>query len=246
MISLIGGLLMSTLAFTACGGDDDSTESSSSDNQSLKRLTKIISEKGSNITVRLFSYDSEGRIVKIVETSSNSNSERTFQYGESNIISKWEIKYSNSSTQSTSHTYTLENGMIVKDVELFTHSAATASTSTTIYSYDSNGYMTSKSKYQSITDDTRINYLTWEDGNISKIGDNAYTYSNTPWVKGFPIYWGGIDPYLFSFGYFGKTPKNSPDTEGDYTYDYTLEGSYVTKIVETNTYTQTVNTLFWE
>ena len=243
------GLLVSVTAFMACGGDDE--PSSGVTPQSSKLVAKIITEEGSSFYESSFTYDSQGRVIKVTETESgtgtNSHSETEYQYGEMLIISKMkgEGTYSNgqSFTRTESHSYTLENGRIVKDEK-----KQNSSSSTDIFSYDANNYLSS----------INTKMLTWSDGNLIKLGDRSFEYSNYPWVKGLPLYLKGsnMDANLFAIGYYGNIPKNLPsktiasETSG-YTYDYTFEGSYVTKVVITPFVEdikshKSISTIIWE
>ena len=141
------------------------------------------------------------------------------------------------------HSYTLENGLIVKDKD--------DDYRTTTFSYDSNNYL------KSITD-SETKMLTWSNGNLIKLGDRSYEYSSYPWPKGFPFYLKGsnVDANLFAIGYYGNIPKNLPskytysETSG-FTYEYSFEGGYVTKVVitpfvETNKIQKSISTIIWE
>ena len=257
------GLLVSVTAFMACGGDDESSNNSStptnnetpSNPESPKHIAKIITEEGSSFYESSFTYDSQGRVIKVTETESgtgtNSHSETEYQYGEMLIISKMkgEGTYSNgqSFTRTESHSYTLENGRIVKDEEKQASSLnSTSSSRTDTFSYDANNYLSS----------INTTMLTWSDGNLIKLGDRSFEYSNYPWVKGFPLYLesSNMDANLFAIGYYGNIPKNLPSktsrTSGA-TYDYTFEGSYVTKVVitpfvENNKSHKSISTIIWE
>ena len=256
-LSLLFGLFVCVTVFSACGGDDEPSSggnNGSSNNQtsgndqtpstpqSSKHVAKIITEEGSSFYESSFTYDSQGRVIKVTETESgtgtNSHSETEYQYGEMLIISKMkgEGTYSNgqSFTRTESHSYTLENGRIVKDEE-----KQNSSSSTDIFSYDANNYLSS----------INTKMLTWSDGNLTKAGDRTYSYTNYSWAKGFPLYLEsvGVDEFLFANGYFGNIPKNLPETYHSYVeFVYTLEGNYVTKtILFYSGKTQTM-TYIWE
>lgn len=282
VLSLLFGLFVCVTAFSACGGGDEPSSGgnngSSNNNQtsgnnqtpstpqSSKHVAKIITEEESSFYESSFTYDSQGRVTKVIKTQSgtgtNSYSETEYQYGEMLIISKMkgEGTYSNgqSFTRTESHSYTLENGRIVKDEEKQGSSLnSTSSSWTEIYSYDANNYLSSMSATGSnIVSDTKK--LTWSDGNLIKLGNRSFEYSNYPWTKGFFLYLDGsnMDANLFAMGYYGNIPKNLPsktiasETSG-YTYDYTFEGSYVTKVVitpfvENNKSHKSISTIIWE
>ena len=161
-------------------------------------------------------------------------------------------------TDSETHSYTLDNGRIVKDEDKQGSSLnSIISSRTEIYSYDANNYLSSMSATGSnIVSDTKK--LTWSDGNLIKLGNRSFEYSNYPWTKGFFLYLDGsnMDECLSAMGYYGNIPKNLPsktiasETSG-YTYDYTFEGSYVTKVVitpfvENNKSHKSISTIIWE
>lgn len=249
LLCLLFGLFVCVTAFSACGGDDES--SSGVPPQSSKHIAKIITEEGSSFYESSYTYDSQGRVTKIIGTesgtSTNSYSEIEYQYGEMLIVSKMKEKgtYSNgqSFTFSETHSYTLENGLIVKDKD--------DDYRTTTFSYDSNNYL------KSITD-SETKMLTWSNGNLIKLGDNSYEYSSFPWPKGFPFYLKGsnVDANLFAIGYYGNIPKNLPSKyyqseDYGFTYEYSFEGGYVTKVVttpfvETNKIQKSISTIIWE
>ena len=280
-LSLLFGLFVCVTVFSACGGDDEPSSggnNGSSNNQtsgndqtpstpqSSKHVAKIITEEGNSFYESSFTYDSQGRVTKVTETQSgtgtNSYSETEYQYGEMLIISKMtrEETLTNGQfiTHSETHSYTLDNGRIVKDEEKQGSSLnSTSSSWTEIYSYDANNYLSSMSATGSnIESETKI--ITWSDGNLIKLGSRSYEYSSYLWAKGFPFYLKGsnTDANLFAMGYYGNTPKNLPskyyasETSG-YTYDYTFEGSYVTKVVitpfvENNKSHKSISTIIWE
>ena len=91
-LSLLFGLFVCVTAFSACGGDDEPSSggnsgSGSSDTpQTSKHVSKIITEEGNSIIESTLTYDSQGRVTKIIQTetapSFNTYSEITYQYGE--------------------------------------------------------------------------------------------------------------------------------------------------------------------
>ena len=251
-------------AFTACGGDDESSSGSSDIPQTSKRVAKIISEEGGSIYEDTYIYDSQGRVTKIIETESGTyqdiRTEITYQYGETVIIKKeFEEGISNgkSYSWSGSYAYTVENGRIVKYKQ---------GSTTTTYSYDANNYLSSIRTEYSDTE-SKTSTITWSNGNLIKDGDMTFSYSNYSWVKGIPFKLIG-DSYLFSMGYYGNTPRNLPSkmsnrsalTEEwindeialyEWSYEYTLQDNYVTKMIakptrENNKYHINTSTIIWE
>lgn len=274
VLSLLFGLFVCVTAFSACGGGDEpssggnngssnnnqtsgNNQTPSTPTQSSKHVAKIITEEGSSFYESSFTYDSQGRVTKVIKTQSgtgtNSYSETEYQYGEMLIISKMtgERTLTNGQfiTDSETHSYTLDNGRIVKDEDKQGSSLnSIISSRTDTFSYDSNNYLSSIGS----------KIITWSDGNLTKLGNRSFEYSNYPWTKGFFLYLDGsnMDANLFAMGYYGNIPKNLPsktiasETSG-YTYDYTFEGSYVTKVVitpfvEDNKSHKSISTIIWE
>lgn len=145
ILSLIFGLLVSVTAFIACGGDDEPSSGgnngSSNNNQtpsnpqSTKHIVKIITGRGNTFIESSLFYDSQGRVRKIIKTKTagtgeNSYSETEYQYDEMFIVSKME-------KDGVTHSYTLENGLIVKDEEKGSNSSTTRT-----FSYDVNPTLT--------------------------------------------------------------------------------------------------------
>jgi YD repeat-containing protein len=269
ILSLLFGLFLCVTVFSACGGDD---ESSSGDNggsgsipQTSKHVAKIITEQPYRIFEETYTYDSQGRVTKVIETETGTyqdiRTEITYQYGETVIIRK-EVEEGISNGQSYSSSgscaYTVENGRIVKYKQ---------GSTTTTYSYDANNYLSSiRTEYSDTESETST--ITWSNGNIIKAGDMTYSYSNYSWVKGIPFKLVG-DSYLFSMGYYGNTPRNLPSKKSnrsalteewineyeyalyEWSYEYTLQDNYVTKMIakptrENNKYHINTSTIIWE
>ena len=268
-LSLLFGLFVCVTAFSACGGDDEPSSggnsgSGSSDTpQTSKHVGKIITEEGNSIIESTLTYDSQGRVTKIIATESgtgtNSRSEKTYQYGETLILTKEveEGKFSNgqSFTRTESHSYTIENGLIVKDVRDYIYNEGSSDKTTRTFSYDANKYLSSISRSYPDTD-SETKAITWSDGNLTKLGNRSFEYSNYSWTKGFALYIDGsnMDEILFASGYYGNIPKNLQSKtytseKSGWTFDYTIEGNYVTKVVishfEYASKTQTM-TFVWE
>lgn len=258
IMSLLFGLFVCATIFCACSKSDDDN-SSGGNSGSSKHVAKIITEQPYRIFEDSFTYDSQGRVTKIIGTesgtSTNSYYEKEYQYGEMLIVSKMKEKgtYSNgqSFTFSETHSYTLENGRIVKDEEKQGSQIDGGqwhySSWTETYSYDANNHLSSiRTEYSDTESETST--ITWSNGNIIKEGDMTYSYSNYSWVKGTPLGLVG-DSYLFSMGYYGNTPRNLPSKKSnrsalteeyineyeyalvEWSYEYTLQDNYVTKII---------------
>ena len=271
ILSLLFGLFLCVTVFSACGGDD---ESSSGDNngsgsipQTSKHVAKIITEDGSRIFESTYTYDSQGRVIKVISTESatyeNIRTVTTYQYGETVILLKEDeevIEKSQSFNKSRSYAYTVENGRIVKYKD--------GSTIYT-YSYDANNYLSSVCiEYNN---ESRTVNITWSNGNPIKAGNVTYSYSNYDRVKGsgFSLSGCGMNGSLGNYGYYGNTPRNLlskssnrsalTDEEikeneyalNEWSYEYTFQDNYITKIIytptkENNKNHKTISTIIWE
>jgi hypothetical protein len=262
------------VSMSSCGsGDDDNNYSNDEGNSASKRIVKIVEEDGGSIYERTFSYDSQGRVIKVVEIengNSTSTSETNYQYGEQLIISKMveNGKYSSGQnyTRLETHTYTVSNQLIVKDVEVQGDNSHTTTTTTT-YSYDSNGYLSSSKQIVGNYSSTSYtsNYV-WTNGNLTSIEEShvsdsgepypelsTYSYSNVVWNQHMIYYIKGsnMDGCLWMAGYWGKHPKNMPSNyDSSYFYEYTVTSGLVTKA--TVTYPgkgheeKAISTITWE
>ena len=268
-LSLLFGLFVCVTAFSACGGDDEPSSggnsgSGSSDTpQTSKHVSKIITEEGNSIIESTLTYDSQGRVTKIIATESgtgtNSRSEKTYQYGETLILTKeveeGKLPNGQSYVRSESHSFTIENGLIVKEEEKNTYDGVDHTTPTHTFSYDANKYLSSISRSYPDTD-SETKAITWSDGNLTKLGNRSFEYSSYSWAKGFPFYIEGsnVDEILFANGYYGNIPKNLQSKtytseKSGWTFDYTIEGNYVTKVVIshfTDTSKTQTRTFVWE
>lgn len=227
--------------FVACGSDSDDNDNGGSNGGAAKnkRVAKIVTEDGGNIYDDTYFYDEQNRVVKVVTkeySDSPSETVRTYQYGETVIVVNQKVEGirngGESYSRSWTRTYTLDNGLIIKDKD-------TQGGSET-YTYDSNGYMKTKGSSQ----------LVWNNGNLMKVSNTTYDYSNTPWVNiGLKLI-SGTDGNLGIPGYYGKMPKMMPSKIGDKTYQYTVEGGLLTKVMIYYTekgYDQiSINNITWE
>ena len=239
-VALMMAAVIGSTAFVSCSSDDE--ESPKGGGMTSKRIAKMTWSDGSKIETTTFSYDAQGRVVKVIETdmrggSESSTTTTTYTYGGNTIISKAHYVSGNYENEET-HTYTLSDGLIVKEVENYTSGSSYSSyTNTYNYTYDSNGYLKTK--------DRDVEF-TWTDGNLTKWdrGDYMYTvsYSDISWPQYYMAYINGtsIDLFLEPLGVWGKMPKNLPkkmvrvysdgETEA-YTIDYTVENGEITKCI---------------
>lgn len=243
---------------TSCSSDSDDNEEQNSIKS--KRISKIITESNNVgiIQESIFSYDMQGRIIEIKTTINSSSTKNevyitTYKYGESLIIEREDIdgiEYDLTRQYPRIHTYTLSNGLIVKDTE--TRNGISKNISS--YTYDNNGYM--KSLNKNLTEESHVHNLVWNNGNLSEIeylGTTAwsYTYSEIPWIKGMFCdrnFIPNTDCFLLAMGYYGKLPKTLPTMSGSYSYQYTVSKGYVIKMITTwsGTGETIVSNITWE
>ena len=241
--SLMIGIVL-FLGLTSCGGDDES-DNENGGKASSKRIVKIVEENGEYESV--FTYDSKGRVVRVVQTEYYSKgstvSELTYQYSDTHIES-----YEDDGFWSCTHTYTLLDGLIVKDVEEQFNNGRSVSKMTTIYTYDNDGYMTSLTQRGDGYTDTLD--LVWKDGNLMSLAGHSYSYSNIPWHKGMFFYLKGsdMDPYLAPAGFWGKLPKYMPskDSFNSVNYEYSLSGGFIVEIKYIEGSYTMISTYTWE
>jgi len=260
-------LLMSLTCVSLVSCDSDNDENV----DAPKRLTEMNYEETSlddgsqELNHLRISYDSEGRVVKMISNRqserSNTLSEYTYQYGEKfivlQVIREEERSYGGTRLEIERQKFVLENGLIVSDTIRDGRYLDIWS-----FSYDDEKkiklatYKTSNRTYE-------YNYV-WEDGNIMKIEAKRdtcnYTYTTLPWKKGFIGSYGShLNAFLWDAGYFGKCPLNLPaeftKKDGHYTmrfsYEYTVTDGLITMLKEDrldSEYGQstTVATMKWE
>lgn len=225
----------------SCGGSEDDTDTNGGNGAPKSmRISKIVEETQGTIRERLFTYDTNGRIVtmitKVNSASGNSEYKRTYQYGETLIIEKTEINQQVSSLDAGPHTYTLKDGRIVLDGE-----TKSGLTKYVAFTYDQEGRMESFSDYfADANDEPSLHYLTWKEGNLMEIDYRwgllaPYIYTNMVWATGLIVDVSKdivpcTDPILLATGFYGKLPKNLPSKYDNVSYEYTTSGGHVTKI----------------
>lgn len=247
ILSLMLGLFVSATLFTACGGDDD--DNGGGNGGSSKRIVKVIETEGDWKAESSFSYDAQGRVTRIVcnETGTQPRtSETNYQYSEGQIISK-KVSESQNNTSTITYTYTLANGLIVKEVK-----EQNSSKKTTTYSYDDNGYLASLSTWGTNTQSSTMNFV-WENGNLTQLDSRKWTYSSTPWPQGMAFYYKGsnIDYILQASGFFGKMSKMMPSSYdsgsgSSWTFDYAVSGGVITMMTINNKGNKDVTSYVWQ
>ncbi len=230
--------VLMSVSFSACGDDDSSDGDSPSNN---KHLVKVTKEAGNNTSCYEYTYDSNGRVVKVVNKLNGNNSYHiTYTYTDNLIVQK--RYYGNSSVE---HSHTLENGLIV--------SGENDKYRQYQYTYE-NGHLTSAKEGNNV-----YSYI-WENDNIIRIDYNGevykkYEYTNYAAPQGF-ITPSGVEDDLGLF--YGKSSKNLPSKYTSYdehegresTYDWALKDGLPVHLIEMEkdgggTYT-IITTFDWE
>lgn len=245
-------IVMALPMMVACGGDNDGVDNTINGSNKGKRISMIVEEHGNTITESVFAYDSQNRIVKVVSTEKDetpSVKTITYTYGETFIKEKKVIKGRNRSnnpyTNEYYYEYTLSNGLITGMTD---KSNNTSSNFSVKFTYDPNGYLV---KYD---EGYQISTLEWTSGNLVGIEilspyNNTstfynYSYSSTPWMKGYCFDINYPDKYLTSQGYFGRLPQTLPSKEVresqtmgvggyEYNYEYRFTDGLLTKVTKT-------------
>ena len=193
--------VLMSVSFSACGGSDDDDNNGGGDTPSVsKHLVKITMQEGNNTFCNEYTYDSNGRVVKVVNKKNGNDSGHTIYTYTDNLIVK-EQYYTGSNTVSETR-YELENGLIAKK----TYGGKNIN-----YTYD-NGYLATLTRSKG----GALYNFTWKDGNIlnKKSADSEaedsyeYTSYSTPQNFIYLDYIDDVDSELASF--YGKSPKNLP------------------------------------
>ncbi len=211
----------------ACSSGDEEEENR---NGASKRIVRIEHNQNDNTYVRTFTYDNQDRVIKVIKASNESSySEINYEYGEHTITRTDDFGLTLSLSQRS--TYTLSNGLIVKEV---------CNGETRFFTYDNEGYL-------STIDSEKV---VWSNGNIIRIGNRQeYKYSNITWKKMMIWVEDAIFPdiYLCQGGYWGKTPKNLPsEWVGRSPYKWEVSNGYVTKCTVKGYYEDDNYTYYWE
>lgn len=235
--SLLGACLMYT--FTACSNDNDTEEKGRG--RSEARISSFQDSKG--YTYNQFIYDNEGRLTSVTVTSTDTHSGTSTE--------KFTIDYFLSSIRtSEGTTYTITDGRIT---HLEEQPYRGNNYSKYDFTYDREGQLTLVEENQYNNENlirTSRTRIQWQNGYITSLENGGYTqtfvYTDIPSNNFFPMedleacmpLIDGVQPYLFSKGYFGKYPGNVVKTctvsgnERSYTYTYTYKRDNKGNIVE--------------
>ena len=190
-------LVSSTILFSACKKDTTTT--------TCKTIqAKIVSANSTDTTTINYSYNSAGKLIKIdmsggISTNfTYSGSTLTRTLSANNIISETDV-------------YTL-NSSGCADIAI-NKDANSKVVSNTVYTYDDNGYLTTKTTTMAIdnTDVTTFTYSYDDNGNMTSsyaehnVGSTAYT-SN--WQNDFEYFTDKLNKNSSAVGYEGKKNTN--------------------------------------
>lgn len=233
-------IIIVAIGFTACSSDD--SDDAQEVNYSITKRLVRFTEGGNRFYD--YSYDSQGRVVKIQYTGIYSTGEkisktcRSYNYDKNTIT---ETIIDGGITYQV--IYTLENNKITK--------VQNGDNSLTYLLHYENGYLVLAEEH-----DRQTKY-TWSNGNLMKIGSGAketFEYTNFNCPQGF-MGWGWRNVPMCDFygmsNYLGKSMKNLPSKyqEDNYieTYDWTVEDGLPVKMVKkTNNWGDgTVYTFEW-
>ena len=206
-LRLLGVALFTVLlsvSFTACG--DDEGNDGSGDKPSInKRLVKVTTQEGSSTFSDEFTYDSNGRVVKVVNKKNGNNSGHIIYTYTDNLIVKKQYYTGSSSVSETQ--YELENGLIAKK---------SYGKKYINYTYN-NGYLATLTRSKGGV--TRN--FTWKDGNLQSLksvdseSEESYEYTSYATPKDF-IYLDFIDDVDGELApFYGKSSKNLPSKRID-------------------------------
>ena len=240
-LSLMAGLLAVCSTFTACSSSNDDGGGTTVGG---KRLVQWTETSGSYTDNYFVEYNSKGQIVQVKRVPS-SGSTYTINYAyEDDKITKSENGYTT--------IYTLSNGRIVSSVS-YSGSSSSSST-TTNYKYDDDGQLESESS--SSSNDRSTTKYEWSNGNMAKetvtsthynySTTSTYTYSYSDYSNSMLPRFSSIEDWVLeSQGFFGKRNRNFPskctsslqsnDVITTTSFDYTVEGGVVTKVIVTST-----------
>lgn len=233
-IKTIGVIVLTVIVcglMGACSSDNE--EENENNKDSIKRIVKVIDEDSdSGKEEAFYTYDDQNRVIKVTSITGSSYRETNYKYGDG-VIKSREVEGNWEQT----HTYTLSNGLIVKDEEVQTTNGRNPSITTSSFTYDNNGYIaiihSSSNSYED-----RTTRCIWANGNLIKLDwgseySREYRYSDIPWNKMMICYLKGsnMDGNLWLAGYWGKRPKNLlSEIVDDCSYKYEVTNGYVTKM----------------
>ena len=198
----IGVALLTVLvsvSFFACGDDEDDGGNGDKPSPTNKRLVKITTEEGNTTFCNEYTYDSKGRVVKVVNKKNGNNTGHTIYTYTDNLIVKKQYYTSGSVVNETQ--YELENGLIVKkSYGKYIH-----------YTYN-NGYLATLTRSKGGV----LYNCTWRDENLQSLksvddeGGDSYEYTSYATPKDF-IYQDHIDDVDSELApFYGKSSKNLP------------------------------------
>ena len=147
---------------TSCGDDDDDDEGNGNSGVktvSQKKLKKLVDDN----YYWEYTYDKDGRCTSYSEFYQNEPSEKAnYKYEGNKIIE--ECCLLDGEVRSTTTVIINPNGYIESET-----TENGGASDNTVYTYDNQGHLISKSYSDEESDGTRVTTYTWENGNVSKI-----------------------------------------------------------------------------
>lgn len=233
--------VLMSFGFTACSSDGDDNGGGGENTPTVsKRLIKVTMEKRYSTLCDEYTYDSKGRVVKVVNKENGDNSGHIIYTYSDNLIVKKQYNTGSYNEQKTE--YVLENGLIVEENHTSGYDYK--------YSYD-NGFLATLEYLKPGTRKGGQYNYTWKDGNLQSLktvnSESGYSYEYTNYVTPqnffyvvtiqnfvLEIYPEFVDGELTPF--YGKSPKNLPSKRIEVsTNTYTTE-----KVTYTTSYDWTV------
>ena len=212
---------------------------------SSKRVVKITQSGTSSIFTDEFTYDSQGRVIKIVgKKNGNKDFEEEYIYSETLIICNHTYYNSSGSTSTSVTRYVVDNGRIVSE------RGQNSDSDRYTYTYDSDGRLSSVIV---ASETSKAKEVVWKNGNIVKIGSRNFEYGNLSWCNpiGFTLKGSDMEAALVISGYYGKMPKNMPtmcingESGSVTTYEYSTSGGVIVMVTITEGDDIDVATIEW-
>lgn len=218
-LKMWGYFLMMALcvSITACSEDDEENENGGggSSSSSFIGTSMQVTEDGETENF-LFTYDSQGRIIKV----SSTRTDITYTYENDKII------VTEKNTEYDSWYYRTIYNLNNKGLIISSESGENG------YNYDEYIYeYDEQNRLIRCTSDYDWNEFIWNGGNIVKDGYYDITYyegkEDTKGINGFVLDIGDMDEVLYAGGYFGQKSANLIKSAYGENYSYSWEGNNV-------------------
>lgn len=232
-LKMWGYLLMMALcvSFTACSEDDDEGgPGGGNGNGHWGSSVQWVDDEGDSGN-STFTYDNQGRIIKIVDIEAEYDEEWiTTYFYETDKITQIEKETGDDWYYKTVY-YLNNKGLIVSSKSEEHMSSGQIYYDTNEYfEYDEQNKLIRRGREYDNTIDWKD--VIWENENIvsDSYSTNIISYTNKADVRGINgMTYGFTDAYsfLYASGYWGKKSANLIESDGESTYSYTFEGDKV-------------------